>query len=52
VELNRGSRNLSKVQIAQLDLILDTRLPVASPSDSKSQRIDRVPLTETTQKKF
>ena len=52
VELNRGSRNLSNVQIAQLDLILDTRLPVASPSDSKSQRIDRVPLTETTLKKF
>ena len=51
VELNRGSRNLSQIQIAQLDLILGPRLPVASSSDSKPQRIDRLPLTETTQKK-
>jgi len=43
VELNRGTRKLLEIQIAQLDLIL-------SSSDSKPQRIDRLPLTESTRK--
>ena len=44
VELNRGVRKLSEIQIAQLDLIL-------SASDSRPERIDRFILTEFTHKK-
>jgi hypothetical protein len=44
VELNRGTRKLSEIQIAQLDLIL-------SSSDSKPERTERLLLTESTHKK-
>ena len=51
IELNRGTRKLSEIQIAQLDLILDPRLSIASTSESKSKRIERLLLTESTHKK-
>ena len=51
VELNRGTRKLSEIQIAHLDLILDSRLSIASTSDSKPKRIARLLLTESTHKR-
>jgi len=51
VERNRGKRNLSEIQVAELDLILDPRSLIVSARDSKPNRVDRLPLTETTQKK-
>ncbi len=44
VELNRGVRKLSEIQIAQLDLLL-------SSSDSRPERIERLLLTESSHKK-
>ena len=44
VELSRGKRKLLEIQVAQLDLIL-------SSSDSKPERIERLLLTESTNKK-
>ena len=43
-ELSRGKRKLLQIQVAQLDLIL-------SSSDSKTERIERLLLTESTHKK-
>ena len=38
-------------QVAELDLILDPRSLIVSARDSKPNRLDRLPLTETTQRK-
>ena len=51
VELNRGTRELSKIQIAQFDLILDPRLSMASTSVSKPKHIERLLLTESSHKR-
>ena len=51
MELNRGTRKLSEIQIAHLDLILDSSLYIVSTSDSKPKRIERLLLTESTHKK-
>ena len=51
VELNGKTRRLSAIQVAELDLVFEPKLPIESLSDRKPRRFEKLPLTETGQRK-
>ena len=50
VELNGKTRRLSAIQVSELDLVFEPRLPIESSSDGKARRFKKLLLTVTEER--